>query len=70
MKVEIGERGGFKLVRTTEKIGEGELVLDLSVGGEVCEPPTRTSIVIAPNGGRTHRASPLSVAFPVGTLIP
>ena len=60
MKVEIGERGGFKLVRTTETIGEAELVLDLSVGGEVCEAPTRTSIVIAPNRHAEH---------PVGAFI-
>ena len=45
MKVETHERGQFKLVRTTESIAEGDLVLDLS-DSSIRDTPTQTSIRI------------------------
>ncbi|MDB4278933.1 SET domain-containing protein-lysine N-methyltransferase [Deltaproteobacteria bacterium] len=45
MKVEIHDQGEFRLVRTTQPILEGGLVLDLSAS-VMGDYPTRTSIVV------------------------
>lgn len=59
MKVEAHERDGFKLVRTTEPVSAGEVVLRMS-SLDIREVSTRTSIRVGP---RQH------VEDPVGAFI-
>ena len=55
MKVEVHELNGFKLIRTTEAIPAGEMVLDLSDSRNSMFP-TRTSIRV---GFDQHAEHPL-----------
>lgn len=48
MRVEVHERDGFKLVRTTEPVAAGAVVLRLSML-DIRDVSTRTSIRVGPN---------------------